>query len=180
MRDKEILKELLLDACVVPLDEEYGKPIIKLEEVGVAGAVTCIRNIPSDVIAIKADAFPAPNSFFKGDKGECKRADFILISEERKVVLFVEIKAGAKDAGHIVRQLKGAACLLAYCKEIGKKYWGREEFLDDYAHRYIGIVNLSVSKKPTRHRNSPVNDTPEQFQKISSPHNLQFKQLVAL
>lgn len=180
MRDKDILRELLLDACIVPLENEYGKPIVKLEEVGVEGAVACIRNIPGDVIAIKADAFPAPKGFFKGDKGECKRADFILISEERKVVLFVELKAGKQQELHIVRQLKGAACLLAYCKEIGKKYWGRDEFLDGYAHRYIGMVNLSISKKPTRHQKTSVHDTPENFQRVSSPHHLQFKVLAGM
>ncbi len=180
MSDKEIFEELLLASCVVPLEEEYGRPIVKLEEVGVAGSVACIRNIPSDVVAIKADSFPAPKGFFQGSKGECKRADYILISEEKKVVLFVELKAGSKETSHIIRQLKGAACLLAYCKEIGKKYWGREEFMDGYAHRYIGMVNLSVSKKPTRHKKSPVHDRPERFQKISSPHHLQFNQLAAL
>jgi hypothetical protein len=176
----EILSELFLESALIPLESEYGKPIIKLQETGVKGAISYIRNIPSDVIVIKADDFPAPNNFFKGDKGECKRADFIIISEEKKVILYVELKAGEKDASHIVRQLKGASCVVTYCKEIGKQFWNQDSFLSDYAHRYVGMINLSVSKKPSRHKSARLHDSPETFLKISSPHHLQFKELAAV
>lgn len=180
MSDMEILSELILESALVPHENEYGKPVIKLQEAGVEGSVSFIRNIPSDAIVIKADEFPAPKTFFKGDKGECKRADFIIISEEKKVILYVELKAGAKDASHIVKQLKGASCLISYCKEIGKQFWSEARFLDGYAHRYIGMVNLSISKKPSRHKSAPLHDSPESFMKISSPHYLQFKELAAV
>ena len=180
MSDMKILSELILESALVPHENEYGKPVIKLQEKGVNGSVSFIRNIPSDAIIIKADEFPAPKTFFKGNKGECKRADFIIISEEKKVILYVELKAGAKDASHIVKQLKGASCVISYCKEIGKQFWSEARFLDGYAHRYVGMVNLSVSKKPSRHKSSPLHDSPEKFLKISSPHNLQFNHLAAV
>mgnify|MGYP007058257523 FL=1 len=180
MSDMEILSELILESALIPHENEYGKPVIKLQEAGVKGSVSCIRNIPSDSIVIKADEFPAPKTFFKGDKGECKRADFIIISEEKKVILYVELKAGAKDASHIVKQLKGASCVISYCKEIGKQFWSEARFLDGYAHRYIGMVNLSISKKPSRHKSAPLHDSPESFLKISSPRNLQFNQLASV
>ena len=180
MSDKEILSELFCKSAMIPLENEHGKPIIKLQEVGVKGSVTYIRNIPSDAIVIKADDFPAPKTFFKGDKGECKRADFIIISEEQKVILYVELKAGEKDASHIVKQLKGAYCVVAYCKEIGKQFWNQDTFLDGYVHRFVGMVNLSVGKKPSRHKSKSLHDSPESFLKISSPHHIQFKELSAL
>lgn len=180
MSDIEILSELLLKSALISLENEYGKPIIKLQEEGVKGSVSCIRNIPSDAIVIKADDFPAPKTFFKGNKGECKRADFIIISEEKKVILYVELKAGEKDAGHIIKQLKGASCVVAYVKEIGKKYWDQDTFLDDYAHRFVGMVNLSISKKPSRYKSGLLHDSPESFLKISSPHHLQFNELAAV
>ena len=180
MSDMKILSELILESALVPHENEYGKPVIKLQETGVNGSVSFIRNIPSDAIIIKADEFPAPKTFFKGNKGECKRADFIIISEEKKVILYVELKAGAKNAGHIIKQLKGASCVISYCKEIGKQFWSEARFLDDYAHRYIGIVNLSISKRPSRHKSSPLHDSPEKFLKISSHHNLQFNHLAAV
>lgn len=176
----EILAELIIESAQVPHENEYGKPVIKLEETGVKDSVSFIRNIPSDALVIKADEFPAPKTFFRGDKGECKRADFIIISEEKKVILYVELKAGAKDRGYIIKQLKGASCVVSYCKEIGKHFWHESAFLNGYAHRYICMVNLSVSKKPSRHKSSPLHDSPESFLKVSSPHHLQFKELAAL
>jgi hypothetical protein len=177
MSDMDILSELIVQSALVPHENEYGKPVIKLQEAGVKGSVSFIHNIPSDAIVIKADAFPAPKTFFRGDRGECKRADFIIISEEKKVILYVEMKAGAKDASHIVKQLKGASCVISYCKEIGKQFWSEARFLDGYAHRFIGIVNLSISKRPSRYKSAPLHDLPESFLKISSPHHLQFNKL---
>lgn len=180
MSDMEIISELFLDSVLIPLENEYGKPIIKLQETGVKDSVACIRNIPSDAIVIKGDDFPAPKNFFKGNHGECKRADFIIISEEKKVILYVELKAGEKDTSHIVKQLKGASCVVAYCREIGKQFWNKSIFLDGYAHRFVGIVNISVSKKPSRYKSALPHDSPELFMKISSPHHLQFKELAAV
>lgn len=180
MTDMETLTEMLLDSALIPVENEYGKQIIKLEEAGIKGSITCIRNIPADAIVIKADDFPTPNKFFQGDKGECKRADFIIISEEKKVILYIELKAGKKDASHIIKQLKGGACVITYCKEIGKHFWNQETFLNGYAHRFIGMVNLSISKKPSRHKSAPLHDSPESFLKISSPHHLQFRELAAV
>lgn len=180
MLDVEILSELLLESALVPIENEYGKPLIKLEEKGVKDCFALIRNIPSDAIVIKTDDFPAPSPFFKGTKGECKRADFVIISEVKKVILHIEIKSGEKDASHIIKQLKGAACVVTYCKEVGKHFWGQSDFLEDYAHRFIGIVNLSVSKKPSRYKSAALHDSPEKFLKISSPHNIQFNELAAV
>lgn len=180
MSDMKILSELILHSALVPHENEYGKPVIKLQEAGIKDSVSFIRNIPSDVIVIKADEFPASKTFFKGDKGECKRADFIIISEEKKVILYVELKSGAKDSSHIVKQLRGASCLISYCKEIGRQFWKKSTFLDGYAHRYVGMVNLSISKRPSRHKSAPLHDSPESFLKISSPHYLQFNELAAM
>lgn len=180
MSDMDILSNLILESVLIPHESEYGKPVIKLQEVGVKDSFSYIRGIPSDAIVIKADEFPAPKSFFRGDKGECKRADFIIISEEKKVILYIELKAGDKDAKHIIKQLKGAKCVISYCKEIVKQFWNESTFLDDYSHRYVGMVNLSINKKPSRQSAIPLHDSPEKFLKISSPHNLRFKQLAAV
>ncbi len=181
MSDRQILSELIAESAQVSHENHvYGQRVVKLQEAGVEGSLSEIRNIPSDALVIKADAFPAPRAFFKGEKGECKRADFIIISEEKRVILYIELKAGEKDASHIIKQLKGASCVISYCREIGKQFWGEAQFLDDYTHRYIGMVNLSISKKPSRYKSAPLHDSPERFMKISSPHHLQFRELAAL
>jgi hypothetical protein len=178
MGDKKILTELFHSSVLIPMATEYEKPIIRLQEPQVNNCVTVIRNPPSDAIIIKADAFPSPKSFFKGDKGECKRADFIVVSPEKKVILYIEMKSGFEDASHIVKQLKGAACVIAYCKEVVKHFWNKNAFLGDYEHRYIGLINLSINKKPSRIKSTNhTHDTPDNFLKISSQCNLQFRAL---
>jgi len=177
MQDMDILSQMIKSTALVQLEEENDKRFVRLSEPQAPDSCATIRHLPADTMVIKADKFPAPKAFFKGDKGECKRADFIIISEEKKVILYIELKAGAKVASHIVKQLKGASCLISYCKEIGRQFWNESTFLDGYAHRYIGMINLSVSKKPTRHKSSPLYDSPESFMKISSPHYLQFNNL---
>jgi len=175
----KILSELIEQSALVPLEKKNGKLVIKLKESGIEDCVCFISNIPSDTIVIKADKFPAPKSFFRSDKGECKRADFIIVSEEKKVILYIELKAGTHEPTHIIKQLKGAHCVISYCKEIGKQFWNETRFLDEYKHRYIAMVNLSISKKPSRHRQAVLHDSPHKFLKISSPGYLQFNQLVS-
>jgi hypothetical protein len=180
MSDTEILSELILESALIPLEIEYGKPVVKLQETGIKDSVCYIYNMPPDAIVIKADDFTAPMSFFKGSKGERKRADFIIISEEKKVVLYIELKAGEKDTGHIVKQLKGAFCVVSYCKEIGSMFWDESTFLEGYAHRFVGMIHLSVSKKTTRRQSAALHDSPGTFLKISSPHHIQFNELAAV
>lgn len=177
MSDMEILSELISESARVPHENEHGKPVIKLQE---DEYVSLIRNIPSDAMVIKADKFPAPQSFFKGNQGECKRADFIIISEEKKVILYIELKDGSSENSYIIKQLKGAFCVISYCKAIGRHFWKKKTFLEDYQHRYIGMVKLGLNKKPFFHKLSTLHDSPENFLKISSPQYLQFNQLAAL
>ena len=38
MTDMDILTEMLMDSALIPIENEYGKPMVKLEEAGVKGA----------------------------------------------------------------------------------------------------------------------------------------------
>ena len=84
MSDFDILRDLIRDEVLASVEEdEYGngKETIVLEEPGdhqQSAYSLKIRNVPDDFIAFKADAFPAPEEIFKNDKGECKRADFVV------------------------------------------------------------------------------------------------------
>ena len=179
MSDMKILSEMLLDEVLTPLESEHGKPIIKLQEKPSAAAAI-IRKAPTDSLVIKADKFPGPTDFFKGSKGENKRADFIVISETEKVILYIELKSGRASGKEIKQQLKGAACVLSYCKEVANQFWNESNLLDDkkYAHRYIALVETDADKRPTFH-NSELHDSAESLLKISSPNRLTFSKLAA-
>ncbi|MDM8547164.1 hypothetical protein QUF61_11775 [Candidatus Venteria ishoeyi] len=98
-------------------------------------------------------------------------------------MIFIELKRGKTDLEtNIIQQLKGAQCVMAYCRSIGQIFWKENDFLDPdkYDCRFISIRNISINKKPSFTQNKPgqLHSSPENMLKISSPHNLYFKRLV--
>ena len=188
MSDLEILREMIRDDVLVPVQiGSYGKRELVLKEG--SGQHTCeiiIHKIPDNIIAFKADRFPPPIAVFNNDKGECKRADFIVVanSDKENWIIYIEMKAGGNDlARDIVLQLKGAECLLAYCRAIGRTFWPEQGFLkeNNYEQRFVSIKNARMNKRPTRLLpESGVHDKPEKMLKLNSPNRnmLQFNKIV--
>jgi hypothetical protein len=181
MSDMKILSQMIKDTALVPLLNEYGKLLVKLCEPQAPDSSVTIRNLPADAIVIKVDAFNSPDAIFKGEKGECKRADYIIISTEKKCILYIEIKRTKHGWEQIVNQLKGAECVVKYCQEIGKSFWNENSFLTGYKSRFISVGHTSLAKKKTRiTRNAERHDTPELAMKVDWPNYLQFNQLASL
>ena len=150
MNDIEILKEILVPDAQVPLRQRQGMP----PSVELTDKCTTveIKGLPHDSIVIRADAFNPPN-VFRGLRGERKRADFVIISneEQSKWIICIEIEdSNDKGGSEIIEQLKGALCFVNYCKCIGKEFWEWEEFLDDYKYRFVCMANLNLEKRRTR------------------------------
>lgn len=149
-----------------------------------------IQQIPTDTVVIKTDKFPPPLDIFNKIKGVRKRADFVIITQTaikqkpKNLIIFIELKRGKTDLeASIIQQLKGAQCVIAYCRSIGQVFWQQPDFLnpDKYEYRFVSIRNINVNKKPTFHLNPDgVHNRPERMLKITSPNHLQFKQLVGV
>ena len=189
MSDFDILRDLIRDEVLASIEDEYGKETIVLEEPDdhqQSAYSLKIRNVPDDFIAFKADAFPAPEEIFKNDRGECKRADFVIIASDGKVnwIVHIEMKSGNTGSGkEIEQQLRGARCLVAYCRAIGQEFWQEPKFLEqkNYQQRFISVKNILIPKRPTRTRlKSGQHDTPENMLKINAPAKggLRFNELV--
>lgn len=178
MDDMEIIAQMIKDNALVEQEDEYGKSFVTLKEPQEPDSSAIIRNLPHDAVVIKVDEFKAPDDVFQGANGECKRADFIIISEEKKKIIYIELKR-TKDAwAKIVKQLLGAQCFMRYCQAIGKSFWNEENFLMEYDQRFISIGHTSIAKRKTRiTKFVAVHDTPETAMKIDWPHHLQFNQL---
>ncbi|MEH2339326.1 hypothetical protein [Nostoc sp.] len=183
--DITILKEMINKTATVLLEDDgYGKNKVILREPPPANYDVTIYGMPDDdeVIIINADKFKSPDTVFKGNRGECKRADFVIVADtgKKKVILCIEMKAKASTSTEweIIQQLKGAQCFIAYCQQIGKKYWGQKNFLDTCVYRFVTIRNINIHKKPTREKITDDHDSPERMLKISSPHYLQFNRLI--
>lgn len=159
MSDIAILKEMIQESATVPLVEHKGKKQVILKEPPPADYSVTIDGMPDDaqVIVIKADAFPAPKTVFINSKGECKRADFVIIADtgKKKVILCIEMKAGKGEPSEIIQQLLGARCLVAYFRKLGELFWNQPNFLKDYEYRFVCIKNIKLPKKKTRFDPTP-------------------------
>ncbi len=91
MSDTEILDRLIREDARVPTETRHDRIVAELREDRADSCVT-LRGLPSDAFVIMADRFPSPDTVFKGEKGECKRADYVVISERKKCILYIEVK----------------------------------------------------------------------------------------
>lgn len=181
MPDMAILSQMIKGAAMVQLKEEYGKPLVKLSEPQAPDSSATIRNLPNDAMVIKVDAFRSPDDVFNGVNGECKRADYVIISAEKKCIIYIEMKRTKDGWNQIVKQLLGSQCFVKYCQEVGKGFWNENEFLNGYKSRFISIGHTSIAKRKTRiTRNAERHDTPDQAMKVDWPNYLQFNQLAGL
>jgi hypothetical protein len=174
MTDIELLDQMVKDEAKVVLEDRNGKQYVVLNEPQCPSGSVTIAGMPDNAIVIKADSFKAPDSIFKGEKGECKRADFVIVADsgQKKVILCIEMKYRKGKPSEIVQQLRGTRCLLSYCQEIGKVFWDKKDFLKGYVYRFISIGNLSISKQKTRIDRQPaIHDRPELMMKIDWPNS---------
>ena len=160
-----------------------ARPSVELTD-SQASTTIEIKGLPPNSIVIRSEDFKNPLTVFNGLKGERKRADFVIISNdesERKWIVCLETKGGNKTRSEVVAQLKGAKCFIGYCKCIGKSFWESEGFLDDYEYRFVSVVRLN---DPRKRRTEPfyytarLHDHPEVFLKISRIFSIHFSKLI--
>jgi hypothetical protein len=178
--DINILHELIKDTAKQTLVDNYGKKQTTLTEPQCPEVSVTISGLPDNVIVIKADAFVSPGTVFKGSRGECKRADFVIVADTgtKKVILCIEMKAKNDGEKEIIQQLTGAQCFVGYCREIGKAFRNQPDFLKDYVYRFVSISQISIAKSKTRAtRLADTHDRPDRMLKIAYPHHLQFSHL---
>jgi hypothetical protein len=173
-------EDLIKDQAKVVINTSQPKPYVELTEPGQAGCKLKISGIPSDSIVIKADLFPAPDRIFNGNKSECKRADYAIITQKNNnhYVLYIELKSSTEAHSEIESQLKGARCLIGYCAEIAEHFWGEKNILRSCSHRYACFTRVNLRKRKTRIDHQGRNDTPASMLKIDSPHYVEFNKLI--
>ena len=163
--DLEILSEMIRDTALASVEEHpygrSGKKVVILKELNNEQQYSVkIQNAPDEILAIKADEFPAPKSIFRNDKHECKRADYILVAYTKVAnwIIYIELKSGQSNSREEIRQqLYGAKCLIAYCRAVGRTFWQQPGFLEEkkYEQRFVCVKNLKSKKTPTRNRSKP-------------------------
>lgn len=180
MPDMDILDQMIKKSARVPLSAYYSRMRVKLVEPQHHQSSTNIYGVPDNAIVIKVDTFSSPDAVFTGSHGECKRADYVIVSDAdgKKVIICIEMKATKGSGKEIIKQLKGAQCFIFYCREIGKTFWNEQDFLKDYRHCFVSIGHTSIPKRKTRITRQPGrHDRPDKMLKVDWPHHLQFNQL---
>ena len=175
---------MLSDGAQVPLQQVAGKTSVKLKDK--QGKTTVeVTELPNDSIVIKVD-YSKPLNILKSVKGQRRRADFAIVSnaEKNKWIICIETqKATGKDPEDIEQQLRGAECLIGYCKCIGESFWQSKNFLDGYQYRFVSIVNINIDKQTTRpHKpgdqpRKKLHNSPEDFREIPGHQSLHFDEL---
>ena len=187
MNDIQILWEMINPDVQVMLQPGQGRPSVQLTDAQ-SGATVEIKGLPPNSIVIRAEDFENPLTIFNGSKGERKRADFVIVSNDehdRKWIICIETQEmDSKLAAHVVQQLKGAYCFVSYCRCIGKSFWESEEFLDGYQYRFVSIVDLNFNRSKRRtqpfHSKGELHNRPDLFLKISQSPIIYFRNLINL
>lgn len=179
MDDFQILHALFREEALASRERDR----IILEERNSQSYTLEISRIPDDIIAFKTDMFPAPRSIFRNSRNECKRADYVIVarSNNRRWIVYVELKKrGTGERPNIIRQLRGAKCLVAYCRAIAGEFWEEDQFLDSYTERFVSVrigTSESSTRVPRGRRNVP-HDAPERMLTVFAEGTLQFDKLL--
>ena len=100
----------------VTLQSGQGRPSVQLTDLQ-SGATVRIKGLPHNSIVIRAEDFENPLTIFNGSKGERKRADFVIISNDergRKWIICIETQEmDSKLASHVIQQFKRS---VLFCK----------------------------------------------------------------
>ena len=185
--DIQILQEMISPEAQVTLQPAERTSFVQLTD-SQSGTTVRINGVPHDSIVIRAEDFENPLTIFNGSKGERKRADFVIVSNDergKKWIICIETQEmDAKLASHVIQQLKGASCFVSYCRCIGKSFWESEEFLEGYEYRFVSIVELNFNRSRRRthpfHSQGELHNRPDLFLKISQSPTIYFRNLINL
>ncbi|MCH9662312.1 MAG: hypothetical protein K0U66_01460 [Gammaproteobacteria bacterium] len=119
--------------------------------------------------------------------GVCRCADYIIISTADKCIIYIELKQKRHMIDvekEIEEQLTGAKCFLKYCTSLIENFSDEENFMNEYRHRYVGIIDVNAEKIPTRfleedsHPESDPHDSPENFFVLYNSETLPYKMIL--
>ena len=183
MSDTTILKRMLQPAILLPLLDHYDSKKVILREHQAPDSWVEIHKIPIDALVIDLDRAFHNQLFFQGSCGECKRADYLIISELEQKVLFIEMKRSSAPAVDIINQLKGALCAFEYCQIIARTFFQEPDFLNTYQKRFISLRHTGGKQQKTEiERTAPLGEShnqPDQPLRVSWAKTLQFKKIAA-
>ncbi len=188
MSDLDTLRQMIRQEAQIALKQDrYGNFVVKLTERQCEDSSVTIHKMPEpeQAVVINVDDFWSVDKMFEHEKGQCKRADYVIVAhfDIQKIIIYIEMKKTHAQAKTIIQQLTGTRCFVAFCREIARApaFWNEENFLEDYEERfvYLGETNIKINKRPTRiEPNQGIHDSPERMLKLKAPHHLTLRRLI--
>lgn len=183
------LRNLFNDEIIGGIGTENNRNFVRLKEKSENAELkkVDIYDVPDNSLLIKIDATKPPHSLFKTNKGECRRCDYILISEieNKPILLFIEMKSTKKirEPSEIIKQFHGAECIIDYCNAILERFHNKKMFFNDFNKYFVVFYKPRIAKRNTRPAKEKAahpgrNNTPESMLKYPSPHNPSLNQLI--
>lgn len=181
MNEIDILRQLFRTGCLIELQDDYGKPFVRLQEPGDPDSCVDIVHVPDDLLAIDLDANFSNESLFQSGTGVavCKRSDYLLISVDLQCALFVEMKRSSAQGSSVRKQLLGGLCVFEYIDRVVFHFYNTR-FLTGYQQRFVALLDTVLPKRPTKQRAEPLHDSPENMLRIRGMRRVQFNQLARL
>ncbi len=184
MNSLDALKELLVPTILKDFVNIHGKTCARLKENSPNAKLKQIDifGVPTNSILIKLDEYAQPSTLFKNDKGQRKRCDYVLFFQihNQGIALFIELKSNKVKNSEIIRQFKGAECILDYCNATLKRFHNHDTLLKNYSKRFVVFYKPRIAKKRTRPKIKPNNTIPENALKYPATQNISLRSIIAL
>ena len=180
MPDTTVLATLFNDNAKIAIESHYGRNKVVLTEPQAQDSKIEIRNIPDDSLVIDLDSVFSNADLFSGSKGECKRADYLIFSEQKQKILFIEMKRTGAKLKDIVNQLKGSLCAFEYTQAIAREFFNEIDFLTAYELRFISINHTGmVNRKTAIEKVAGIHNQPDKPLKLSWTQSIQYNHIAA-
>ncbi|MCL1875103.1 MAG: hypothetical protein FWF87_02440 [Synergistaceae bacterium] len=136
--------------CFVITEEDKESKLNKIE----------VRGVPENSILLKMNCYKEPIATFKSTKGECKRCDYVILTQYENTmhVIYIEMKSWELKKPDIICQFKGAFCFMSYSNVIAEKFHNarissapQERYVVLYANRNN---KTSLFPKPVQNNHS--------------------------
>lgn len=149
MSDAVLLDRMIADGAKVDLVPVGTKHKAVLMDAPDAPARLEILNVPADALVIRIDQCFDNTRLISSLNGARQRSDFLIVSEAKERILFIEIKAGEASA-NAIKQLQGSLCALRYCQCIAEQFHNTPKFLSNYSQRFVVFRRIRGRKKTTK------------------------------
>jgi hypothetical protein len=170
-----LLRNLFVDDLFVTVYQESGRYFVRLKEQGKDAKLeqVDIYGVGNDAILLNIDKYKKQQVIFKGELGENKRCDYILLTEMngQKIMLFIELKSKTVKHSEVIKKFKATECLIDYCNEILNKFLN-DNSLKEYIRLFVVFYKHNIPKRKTRPiPPRPISSfkNPEKFLRYPSP-----------